>query len=117
MVEIVVALQQAEPARMLVLESRYGDVRWIVELLLDVLAAAGPHGEAVGSCTSGRQSIPARLTVSEYQYIVVSGARPSRSTACLKKSAASISMTTPLVRSMTKRQALVMLGPSSRAKQ
>ena len=36
------------------------------------------------SWTSGRQSMPARFTVSEYQYIVVSGARPSRSTACLK---------------------------------
>ena len=48
MVEVAVALQQAEAARVVVGEARRHGPRRIVERPPDALARAGPHGEAVG---------------------------------------------------------------------
>jgi hypothetical protein len=50
--------------------------------------------------------------VSENQYIEVSGAMPKRVTWARVKSAASMSITTPLVRAMRKRNAPTIEGPS-----
>ena len=55
------------------------------------------------SCTSGRQSMAVGLTVSEYQYIDVSGASPSRATSLRRNSRASMSMITAASRFITKR--------------
>ena len=55
------------------------------------------------SCTSGRQSTPAGLVVSEYQYIDVSGTSPSRAMSRRRNSVLSMSITTALPRRIVKR--------------
>ncbi len=55
------------------------------------------------SWTSGRQSTAVALAFSEYQYIEVSGAMPSRSTSLRRWISLSISIVTPLPRCIRKR--------------
>ena len=55
------------------------------------------------SWISGRQSMAVFLDFSEYQYIDVSGAMPSRLTSWRMKIVLSISMITDFARCMTKR--------------
>ena len=98
-VEVPVALEQAEALRALVGEGRGDDPRRVVERAPDALAGARstwrgrPNRGFPGA--SRRRSV---FAFSEYQYIEVRGAMPRRLTSWRRKSALSMSMTTAAAR-------------------
>ena len=79
-IEIAVALQQAEAARIFIGEGGRDDPRRIVEGPPNSFACPIHMARPSESWTSGRQSIPVSFLVSENQYIVVNGARPNLAT-------------------------------------